>query len=198
MKDLHKIGKNKTFKIIGLAVVFYFIFLSKKNPDSITNHVTMEEIKQGAHDLKEKTSFIKDNLQAAREATKNNASNDLKKDAATSDETMPTKAEENYADEKYKIICGDEIEISYKILVGNKENAGAPQYQKFVIGSNTNYFIEHAVVGMSKNDSKKVPIPQDIKIGKNGKPALGKPSDVAYHVTITSVKKAVQPTLTCY
>lgn len=204
MKDLHKIGKNRTFKIIGLTVVLYLIFFSKKNPDSITNHVTVEDIKKGVQDAKEKTNFIKKNLQAAKEADKEEkpADKTKKEEVVKAEAPAPVKVEEevkpeNYGDEKYKILCGDEVEISYSMVV-KKQPVGAPQHDKMIVGGNTNYFIEHGLIGLSKGNNKQIAIPSKVDQGKNGKMIFSKNSDVAYQVSILSVRKAVKPELKCY
>ncbi len=198
MNNLHEIGKNRIFKIVGIAVVLYLIFFSKKNPDSITNRVSIEEIKKGAHDIKEKTDFIKTNLKAAKEATKENVTeksateNVAAESATTSQQALPDEVDENY-----KIACGDEIEVSYTMLLKGKDIGGMPQHEKLIVGKNSNYVIEHDVIGMKKGEVKTIPVPEKVTT-KNGKVIVSKTSTMAYQITVESIKKATQSAIVCY
>lgn len=188
--------KNPIIKTIGIVTILYFaLFSDKKNPESLGNRLSPEKIKQHVSDVTEKSKFIITNVQVAKEALKNQPSQQV------SDESVAQISIEDLdaGEGEESLSCGSEAEIIYGIYTKDDKQLEFSKPEKIIIGGRKNYLIEKNIIGMKKSGIRVIKVPQKFQTGDKKLYELLKfnQTDLKYQVTLLSFLSNVDPTATC-
>ncbi len=204
-----KLLQNPLIKFIGVIAILYFaLFANKKNPDSLGNRISLENVKKNFSEVEEKGKFIAGNVKAAREYAKIKEGQDVRKGELGSPaqqelQQQEPQSEKQKVEEELKVdegimlknvvdgsgevavVCGSEVEI---VRTVDYQVAGTPE--KLVIGSNKNGLVEKSIVGMKKGGLRSITIPQDFETqDKKLKKILeARKTPLVYRIVLVSVK----------
>jgi hypothetical protein len=188
--------KNPIIKTIGIVAILYFaLFADKKNPESLGNRLSPEKIKQDFSEITEKSKFIITNVQLAKDAMKEQQSQQI------SDVTLAEISIEDLdlGEGEESLSCGSEAEIIYGIYTGDGRQLEFSKPEKIVIGSRKDYLIEKNIIGMKKSGIRAIKVPQKFQTGDKKLYELLKfnQTDLKYQVTLLSFVSNVDPTASC-
>lgn len=188
---INELLRNPIIKIIGIVAIIYFaLFADKKNPESLGHRFAKDKIEKNLHEAKQKSSFIITNVNLAQQMAKekdaknvagNNSEN--RKPVATSIEDL----EEGSGDEK--IICGDEVVISYGLYTKQGRQIQFQASEKLIIGVKSNWLIEQNIIGMKQGGIRNINIPQGYEANDKKLTEMLKfnASDLQYRITVLTI-----------
>jgi hypothetical protein len=188
--------RNPIIKTIGIVFVLYFaLFANKRNPESLGNRLSADNIKKNLNEVSQKSKFIITNVKAAKELAKEKEmQNDaLKNDAKTTFEDV-----ENGSGDLLTA-CGDEVEISYSLYDQNDKQLEFVNSEKFTIGSQKDSVIDKNLIGLKQDGVRNIKVPHNFV--SNDKKLAGllkfNQSDLKYRVTLLGLKKHADSNTTC-
>lgn len=148
--------KNPFIKIIGVILVLYFaLFADKRNPQSLGNRLSTENIKKNFNEAQRQGRFIASNIRAAK---KYNQEQELKRQRGLTEKISFSDLEVGKGEQK--AACGDEVEISYGVYDQNGNQLEFIDLEKLVIGSKRNEILEKNIIGMNRDGIRNILIPQ--------------------------------------
>jgi hypothetical protein len=206
--------RNPIIKTIGVILVLYFaLFANKKNPDSLGNRLSANNIKKHFNKIQEKGRFIAANVKIARELEQERKGGKIREKSKEQKITKKS-ATQNLQDEnnsqiiitklqnessENKVSCGDIVEISYGLYSKKGKEIKLFEPQKLTIGSNKNQLIENNIPGMKNGATKDIEIPSNFKSDdKNLTKLLKLHGNLKYRVKILALKKVTNPKIICY
>jgi hypothetical protein len=131
-----KVVKHPLIKIVGISLILYFALLSnKKNPDSLGNRLTAENIKKNLSQASNKVQFISTNLALAREL-----------------EEKRNATENNIV----RLSCGDVAKISYGIYNKAGRQLEFIEETNITIHKDTHHLLEKHAIGLEEGKTKVV------------------------------------------
>jgi len=185
MKTVIELLQKPLIKIIGLMLVLYFgLFADKKNPDSLGNRLSSENIKKNFFEAQQKSSFIFSNIDQARKLKGSPVAAPF--DSMQNFVAVTVQDSEIGAGDS-ALKCGDEAEISYDIHVATSNNQlEFISKEKLLIGSNTNALLERKIIGMKSGGVRLINVPRDFKSTNQKLAFLLKfnEADLQYRVTL--------------
>ncbi len=187
MKTIMEVLRRPLVKIIGLMLVIYFgLFSNKKDPDSLGNRLSSQNIKESFGEIHEKSNFILANIDRARQMSG--------KEVHTEEgplQNFNVVTTQDYAsgsgDEQLK--CGDVAEISYDIrVVGSDNSLEFVAKENLIIGSNSNSLLEQKIIDMKTGGVRIITVPRDFKSGNKKLAFLLKFNEAALQYTVSLLK----------
>lgn len=192
--------KNPIIKIIGISLILYFgLFADRKNPRSLGNRLSSENIKKNFNEAKEKGKFIAVNVKSAKKILEQNGDQQKTAETIVEDLTKITSEDLEIGVGDAVISCGDEVKISYGIYDKTQKQLEFVGSEKIIIGSEKDSLIEKKIIGMKLSGVRDVNIPYGF-VSKNKKLMrlleINK-SDLKYQITILAFGKAEVPKIIC-
>ncbi len=152
--------KNPIIRTIGVFIIIYFgLFHNKKDPESLGNRLSSENIKKNFSEAGEKSRFIISNIRVAQEIAKNQQA--AKKTSPQEIFETSTIEDAQIGNGEKIITCGDIAEISYGIYSHDNRKLNSSIKKSLTIGSNENYILEKAAIGMKTDGVRHAYLPKD-------------------------------------
>lgn len=151
--------KNPIIRTIGVIIIVYFgLFHNKKDPESLGNRLSSENIKKNLSEAGEKSRFIISNIRVAQEIAKNQQTTKKSPQEIFETSTIEDAAIGN----SEKIIsCGDIVKISYGIYNHDGKQLTPSKEKSLAINSEENYILEKSVTGMKAGGIRHIYLPKD-------------------------------------
>lgn len=188
--------KNPIVKTIGIIFILYFaLFANKKNPESLGNRLSTENIKKNLNEVSQKSKFIITNVKTAKEFAK--------------EKEMQNASEKNNAKITFEDVengsgdlltaCGDEVEISYGFYDQNDKQLEFIDSEKLIIGSKKNSAIEENLINMKQSGVRNIKVPHNFISNDKKLDNFLKfnQSDLKYRVTLLNLKKDNNSKIIC-
>lgn len=170
---IFKLLKNPLVKICGVCLVMYFgLFSDRKNPNSLSQRFSSENIDKSKDVAANKIQFIATNIQVANSEKR---IRDEKNKIIPSYEVQKH-SEENEEEKKVMVrdlqegsinnpaICGSNVQIVYVIFDQMSNQIESSPLEKLVVGSNKDSLIENNLIGMKEGGVREVVVWPDAKI----------------------------------
>ncbi len=174
MKTILNLLRNPLVKILGLCAVFYFgLLANKKDPESLGNRLSKENINRNIDEVKYRGQYIMENIKNVKKVEAGEISADELREKF-GQEHRPLFDVQNYNFLKTQDLekgfgtdelkCNDEAEISYGIYIKDGETQlEFFNKEKLLIGSKKNVLLEQKIIGMKRDSVRIINIPRDLK-----------------------------------
>ncbi len=199
-----KLLQNPIIKTIGIALVLYFaLFHKSDNPNSLSQRLSTERIKEGANQIKDKAKFISRNISGVQDRKTPNLPlyNPTPKKIELASDTAKNVAENQKIDPpvKRKIACGDEVEIIFLMFNEMAVELKRDFIKKLVIGSKQRLYFEKMIIGMEEKSSKDLELfPKDVIEDKEVADIVKKNNaKVKLHIMVNSSKPSGNKNIIC-
>jgi len=174
VKIILNLLRNPLIKILGLCAVFYFgLLANKKDPESLGNRLSKENISRNIDEAKYQSQYIIENIKNAKRLEAGEISAEELREKF-GQENQPLTDSQDYHFLKTQdlelgvgsdeLSCNDEAEISYGIYI--KDGGSQLEFfnkEKLLIGSKKNVLLEQKIVGMKRGATRIIDIPRDLK-----------------------------------
>lgn len=198
MKTVLELLRMPLIKIIGISIVLYFgLLANKKDPDSLGNRLSPDQIKQNVAEVKKKSGFILSSISTANQRNVGSAQEAFDSEQDFSPITVEDVVKGGGESE---VKCGDEVKISYDIRVATSENSlEAAQEENLIIGSNKNALLERKIIGMRSGGVRIINIPRHFKSTNQKLGFLLKfnEANLQYNITLLNVHAVDNKNLKC-
>lgn len=180
--------KNPIFKLVGVSLVIYFgLFHDTRNPESLGNVVSPQNLKSEISDVKEKGQFIISSVHLANQLAQNQNNAQL----LDSPKNLKTVIKDKKVGEGEELSCGDEAIFKYSVYDKKNKMIQIFNSRKFTLEKNKEHIINNETLGMKVGGTRSVYIPygfksEDKELIENMKFAA---SDLRYEITLISILK---------
>jgi hypothetical protein len=181
--------KHPLLKWPGIILILYFgLFHDKRNPSSLGNRLSRDNVKKNLSEAIDKTKFIAANVHEAQEVLKQ------KEAAETQSGPKPeVSVDDNEIGSGEEVVsCSDNVEISYAIYDQNGKQLEFFPLEKFRVGTKYNQIIEKNIIGMKKDGIRNIKVPQGFKTDDKKLSELFSfnEGDLKYQITLLSFSKS--------
>lgn len=192
--------KNPLFKIAGVLLILYFaLFANKKNPESLGNRLSSENIKKNFGEMRQRGQYIATNLNKAQEEL-NKTPEEVKIERLEERkrEIVSTK-KEVVKGEGDRIKCGDEAIINYEVFRDDHHFIFKRDDVEIFVGSRKEIFLESNIIGMKKGATRAIKIDKYFETKDRRLSSLLKKykQGLIYKITIVTFDKNLTPQTRC-
>jgi FKBP-type peptidyl-prolyl cis-trans isomerase len=188
MQFLIRLLRNPIIRACGVAAVLYFaLFADKKNPESLGNRLSAENVKKNLGDMTEKGKFIAVNVRTARDMAKNMKDQPIENKVNT---FTGIKVSDLTKGEGEKANCSDEVNVDYGLYGTKGKQLYFNSSEKFILGQKKDWLLEKHIIGMQKGTVRSLIIPQtfDTDDEKLKQYLITNKNGVEFKITLNEIK----------